>query len=122
MSWIPNYVLAQPIIKTRQHVRHARTDVLLLNKGTKFSIMSFRVIFNLVFTRLVVMTLQVGLSLHCVRTSHDRAALRSVLFFIFLVKLSLCNVVSLDAGVTAVIFVLTRERPLAHTHLYKNVS
>ncbi|CAM9419179.1 unnamed protein product [Pylaiella littoralis] len=66
-------------------------DVLLSNRETKFSTMSFRVLFNLVFVSLVLMTLQVGLAFHKLRTGEAGIALRSVVFGISIVKLSICN-------------------------------
>lgn len=74
-------------------VIHDIPDVLLSNKETKFATMSFRILFNLVFVSLALLTLQVGLAFHELRTNDTGTALLSFFFGISILKLAMCNLV-----------------------------
>ncbi|CAN0146457.1 unnamed protein product [Pylaiella littoralis] len=87
-----NLDMALVVIVSCSHVQNILSlDALFANKATKFSIMSSRMLFNLGFVNLVLMTLQVGLAFHKLRTSETGIALPSIVFGISIVKLFICN-------------------------------
>lgn len=69
------------------------TDALLSHKGTKFSTMGFRALFNLVFVSLGLTTLQLVLAFHVITTNHGNAPLYSAVLCVSIVNLSLSIVV-----------------------------
>ena len=69
------------------------SDALLSNKGTKFSLISFRVLFRLVFAGTALVVLQVVLACHGVGEQDEKFALYTTLFAISFIKLFTCNFV-----------------------------
>ena len=68
-------------------------DALLANRATKFTMVSFKALFALVFVGLCFTTLQIALSFHGLQDSHEGIALYGAVFGFSVSKLVVCFLV-----------------------------